>query len=146
MGSGGGSGYVGGVSSTTLTAGNASMANPAGGTMTGRSGSGFARITYTAASSTISLSIAGGATRVTKGQSIALTAVIDFAGKVTFLADGKKIPGCISLQSSIGSKICNWKPTIQKSVTLIARLDSSGAIGSVSTPLNISVGGRTGAR
>jgi hypothetical protein len=146
MGSGGGSGYVGGVSSTTLTAGNASMPNPAGGTMTGRSGAGFARITYTAASSTISLSVAGGATRVTKGQSIALTATINFAGKVTFLADGKKIPGCISLQSSIGNRICNWKPTIQKSVLLTARLEPTGAIGSVSTPLNISVGRRTGSR
>lgn len=146
MGSGGGSGYVGGVSSTTLTAGNASMPNPAGGTMTGRSGAGFARITYTAASSTISLSVAGGATRVTKGQSIAITASINFAGKITFLADGKKIPGCISLQSSIGNRICNWKPTIQKSVLLTARLEPTGAIGSVSTPLNISVGRRTGSR
>jgi hypothetical protein len=146
MASGGGSGYVGGVSSTTLTAGNASMPNPAGGTMTGRSGAGFARITYTAASSTISLSVAGGATRVTKGQSIAITASINFAGKITFLADGKKIPGCISLQSSIGNRICNWKPAIQKSVLLTARLEPTGAIGSVSTPLNISVGRRTGAR
>ncbi len=46
MAAGGGSGYIGGVSSATTTAGNSSMPNPNGGTMTGRSGHGFARITY----------------------------------------------------------------------------------------------------
>jgi hypothetical protein len=50
------------------------------------------------------------------------------------------------LQSSIGNKTCNWKPTIQKPVSLTARLEPTGAIGSVSNPLNISVGRRTGAR
>ena len=43
---GGGSGYIGGVSSGQTIAGNTSMPNPAGGTMTGRSGSGYARITF----------------------------------------------------------------------------------------------------
>ena len=45
-GGGGGSGYVGGVTTTTLTAGDATMPNPAGGTMTGRTGVGYARVTY----------------------------------------------------------------------------------------------------
>jgi hypothetical protein len=46
QGGGGGSGYVGTLTSTVLIAGNLSMPNPAGGTMTGRSGNGYARITY----------------------------------------------------------------------------------------------------
>jgi hypothetical protein len=46
-GGGGGSGFVASsLTSTTLTAGNASMPNPAGGTMVGNSGNGTVRITY----------------------------------------------------------------------------------------------------
>lgn len=37
----------GGVTGTTLTAGNASMPAPGGGTETGHSGTGYIRITYT---------------------------------------------------------------------------------------------------
>lgn len=42
---GGGSGYIGGVTNGTLLAGDQTMPNPSGGTMTGRSGNGYARIT-----------------------------------------------------------------------------------------------------
>lgn len=44
-GGGGGSGYIGGVQNGQNIAGNASMPNPSGGTMTGRAGHGYARIT-----------------------------------------------------------------------------------------------------
>ena len=47
MAGGGGSGYVGGVSVTTLTAGNDTMPDPTSGNTVGRSGNGFAKITYT---------------------------------------------------------------------------------------------------
>ncbi len=43
---GGGSGYIGGVTSGQTIAGNASMPNPSGGTITGKTGNGYARITY----------------------------------------------------------------------------------------------------
>jgi hypothetical protein len=47
-GGGGGSGYVAAALTVTqVTAGNASMPNPAGGNMTGRLGDGIARITWT---------------------------------------------------------------------------------------------------
>jgi hypothetical protein len=146
MAAGGGSGYVGGVTNTTLTPGTNMIPEPTGGTLTGRAGNGFARITYTLGNSTISLAVAGGVTRVAKGETVTLTATIDYAGKVTFFADGKKIPGCISLQSSIGSKTCNWKPAVQKSVALTARLVPTGASGSASTPLYISVEKRASKR
>lgn len=45
-GGGGGSSYVGSLTSTSNIAGNATMPNPSGGTMTGNSGNGVARITY----------------------------------------------------------------------------------------------------
>ena len=48
MGGGGGSGYVGGVSVTTLTAGDSTMPDPTSGNTIGRSGNGFAKISYTA--------------------------------------------------------------------------------------------------
>lgn len=146
MAAGGGSGYVGGVSSTTLTAGNATMPDPAGGTTTGRSGNGFARITYTAGTATISMSLAGGVTKVYKGETIAITATIDYAGKVTFYADGKKIGGCIAMQATVGTKTCNWKPTVQKSVNLRATIEPSGAQSSSTSLLNIAVVKRTGRR
>lgn len=126
MGAGGGSGYVGGVTTTTLTAGNASMPNPTGGTMTGRTGNGFARITYTWGNATISLAMVGNATNVIKGQVIGIVATVDFAGKVTFYADNKRIANCISMQASIGTVTCNWKPTVQKVVTLSATIVPSG--------------------
>jgi hypothetical protein len=45
-GGGGGSGYIGGVQNGQLIAGNASMPAPGGGTETGHSGNGYARITW----------------------------------------------------------------------------------------------------
>jgi len=45
-GGGGGSGYIGGVSNAETIAGNASMPNPDGGTMTGREGNGLIIISW----------------------------------------------------------------------------------------------------
>jgi hypothetical protein len=122
------------------------MPNPSGGTMAGRSGNGFVRISYTWGTPTISLSVAGGVTKVNKGQSVTLTAAIDFAGKVTFFADGKRIPGCISIQASIGNQNCTWKPNTQKSVVISARIDPNSGNSTTSSPITISVIRRTGIR
>ena len=46
-GGGGGSGYIGGVTNGTTIAGDQSFAAPGGGTETGHSGDGYARITLT---------------------------------------------------------------------------------------------------
>src|SRR5574344_1209752 len=48
-GGGGGSGYIGGVTNGQTIAGTLSIPNPAGGTMTGNTGNGFARITFISA-------------------------------------------------------------------------------------------------
>ncbi len=44
-GGGGGSGWTGTLTSAQIIAGNATMSNPSGGTMTGRTGNGYARVT-----------------------------------------------------------------------------------------------------
>lgn len=146
MGAGGGSGYVGGVTNTTLTAGSASMPNPAGGTMTGRTGNGYAKITYTWATSNVSLSVAGGAITAFKGQSIGIVANVDYAGRVTFFADNKKIAGCISLLASVGTKTCNWKPTTQKLVKLTVTLNPFAASSSTSSEIVLNIAKRINTR
>jgi hypothetical protein len=122
------------------------MPDPAGGTTTGRSGNGFVKISYTMGTATISMGLAGGVTNVFKGQTIAITATVDYAGKVTFFADGKKIAGCVAMPTNVGSQTCNWKPTVQKSVTLMARIDPTGATSGSTSLLNIAVLKRTGSR
>lgn len=146
-GGGGGSGYVTGLSTTTLTAGNTTVPNPAGGTMTGNSGNGVARITYTNSPAVVSVSTAGNARTVAKGETLILTATSDTQGKVTFFADGKKIPGCISTAIPIGTKNCTWKASIQKIVQLKAVVvPTDGAPTGYSSEISVAVVKRTGRR
>lgn len=146
MGAGGGSGYVGGVTTTTLIAGNSTMPDPAGGFTTGRTGDGYARITYTWGTATISLSLAGGGNTASKGVAKTINAVIDFAGKVTFYANGKKIPGCFNLAATVGTKTCSWKPNVQKRVTLTASIIPTAGLPGTSSPFIVNVEKRTGTR
>lgn len=145
-GGGGGSGYIGGVTNTTITAGSATMPNPSGGTMTGNSGNGIARITYPQALPVITTSIAGNVKSVSKGQIIQVTANVDQAGTVTFYVDGKRIPGCISMTTSGGNVTCNWKPATLKSVRITASIFQSGVLKTTSSVLNVSTAKRAGTR
>jgi hypothetical protein len=97
--------------------------------------------------STVSLSLAGGVTQTPKGQNIVITATIDQAGKVTFYADGKKLPGCINLNASAGTRNCTWKPAVQKQVTIKATLNPTNNVYQSSTSsLAVWVVRRTGTR
>jgi len=78
--------------------------------------------------STVSLSLVGGVTQVPKTQAINIIAAIDQAGKVSFYADGKRIPGCYNLSASVGNKSCSWKPSIQKQVNLTATLNPTNNV------------------
>ena len=78
--------------------------------------------------STITLSLTGGTTTPPKGQSINIIASIDQAGRVTFLADGKRIPGCYNVSATVGNKSCSWKPAVQKQVNLTATLTPSNNV------------------
>ncbi len=146
MGSGGGSGYVGGVLSSTLTAGNATMPNPSGGTMTGRTGSGIAKISYSLPSTNLSIAISGGATTTNKGSVTQIIATTDGAGFITFYVGTKKIAGCIRMFSNIGTRTCSWKSTYQGSVKLSAYISASGSASGFSNAINMSVNRRTGPR
>lgn len=78
--------------------------------------------------STISISLAGGITTPPKGQAINIIATIDQAGKVTFLADGKRIPGCYNVSAFIGNKTCSWTPAVQKQLNLTASLTPTNSV------------------
>jgi fibronectin-binding autotransporter adhesin len=89
-GGGGGSSYIGGVTSGSTIAGNASMTNPAGGTMTGNSGNGYARISipesvaFTAGTQTGTITLSGavvsGTTRVNTSGTASIAGVISGTG------------------------------------------------------------------
>ena len=97
--------------------------------------------------STVTLSLAGGATTAPKGQAINIIASIDQAGRVTFFIDGKRVPGCINRAASIGNISCSWKPAVQKSVTISARLTPTNSVYNASTStMNVAVVRRSGAR
>ena len=97
--------------------------------------------------STISISLAGGATQVPKGKAILITATINQAGKITFLADGKRIPNCFNLSASVGNKTCSWTPSIQKQVNLTASLKPTNSVYKNSTStLTVWVVRRSGLR
>jgi hypothetical protein len=154
MSPGGGSGYVGGVTSSTITAGNASMPNPAGGTMVGRSGNGYIRITYEApvtAAFTL-FQLAGATTTATFRTSVAISATVTVASKVTFRSNGKVIPGCKNRTASgSGSSFtatCPWKPSVRGPVTVLATADpvTDGISNVTSSPISVGVINRTGNR
>jgi hypothetical protein len=84
-----------------------------------------------------SISLSGGSS-ATFRQVMNLSATLGVAGtdgKVTFYANGKKIPGCINKQSSSLSVSCSWKPAIRGSVAITARI----------VPTNLEYGASTSA-
>jgi hypothetical protein len=126
-GGGGGSYFANGLNINRVTA--------TAGTNPGSNG----YVTITAlARPTLTLSIAGSVSQAPKGQSILLTATSDQIGKITYFADGKKIPGCINLTASVGSNTCSWKPSVQRTIKLSATLAQNNdvaAIGSLSVTI-----------
>ena len=152
---GGGSGYVGGVTSSTITAGNASMPNPAGGNMVGRSGNGYIKITYEEvivnAAFTL-FQLAGATTTATFRTSVAISATVTVASRVTFRANGRVIPGCVNRTASgSGSNFtttCPWKPSVRGLVTVLATADpvTDGISNVTSSPISVGVINRTGNR
>jgi hypothetical protein len=97
--------------------------------------------------STVTISLTGGVLVAPKSQAINIIAVVSQAGKVTFLADGKRIPGCYNVNATAGNKSCSWKPTAQKFVTLTATLDpTNSAYENSNARLVVQVVRRTGNR
>jgi hypothetical protein len=104
-------------------------------------------ITVVSGVTTVSLSLAGGVTTVAKGQIIVITATVDQAGRISFTADGKRLPRCTNLSVSGSSKSCSWKPAVRRQVNLSARLvPTNSAYSTTSASLSVSVISRTGPR
>ena len=97
---------------------------------------------------TISLSITGGAATVSKGGTVQITTTQNKDGLVTFKANGKNIGRCVSIPSTSMSATCNWKPSIQGSVSLTATLKSPSASYATvtSSPLRVSANKRSTTR
>jgi hypothetical protein len=77
-----------------------------------------------------------------------LRATSSVAGKVTFMANGKDIPGCISKAVAASATVtCSYKPSTRGSVTITVTLNptSSSYIGATTSSNNV-VANRTGAR
>jgi hypothetical protein len=119
-------------------------------TITAVNNAGSETATFTLAVSeqlvaTISVSI--GTNPAAKGTANTIVATISAAGKVQFYIDGKRVPGCVSVRGTT-SVTCNWKPVMSGKVTVQAKLTpTNGSIPAVtSTPLQVSIGRRTGLR
>lgn len=92
------------------------------------------------------------AASATKGISVNITVSVDTAGKVRFLANGKRIPNCLftTTTGSAPSLIatCPWKPSIsgRTAISAILTPTSNLVLGATSATLNTFVVRRTNTR
>jgi len=99
--------------------------------------------------STITLSIPSNATFRSATSIIATASTV---GKVTYFANGKRIPGCINISTVSSGTItatCNWKPSSRGSVQISAQLSPTDAAAFRSSQSNsgiVTVLRRTGPR
>jgi hypothetical protein len=104
-------------------------------------------ITVVTGESSVTLQLTGGVTQAPKGQAINIIATVDQAGRITFLIDGKRIPGCNNKAASIGNVTCSWKSAVQRTSTITARLVPTNNVYNPSTSsLKVQVIRRTGLR
>jgi subtilisin family serine protease len=97
----------------------------------------------------VSISVAGGATTVASRQAITLSAVSSVAGKVTFLANGKAIPGCKGVRTISLTATCQWRSSIKGSNQLSAQIIPTVLAeneAATSSNYSITVSPRTGTR
>lgn len=96
-----------------------------------------------------SINLAGSTEFATYRTPIQITVTVSSAGRVTFLADNKKIAGCINRATSGTSPnitaTCSWSPTRRGPARLTATLKPTDPLvtNSSSSTLNIRVGNRT---
>jgi hypothetical protein len=151
-GGGGGGGYYGGGGGSWVGGGGGSSytsplrASLVTHTQGARTGNGLATISYAIPVPVLTTSIAGNVNSVRKGETIQLTTNVDQAGKVTFLANGKRIAGCIGITTSGGIVTCNWKPTLQGAVKVTAAIYQNGVLKSTSPVLTLGAQRRVGTR
>lgn len=85
-----------------------------------------------------------------KGVSQNISATLSTEGRVTFLANGKRIPGCINRMASGSAPItltCAWKPTASGSVNVSAVLTpTDNSLSRVSAQVSVGVARRSSFR
>jgi subtilisin family serine protease len=97
----------------------------------------------------VSLSVASSATTVSSRQLITISAVSNVAGKITFKANGKPIPGCKGVKTISLTATCQWRSSVKGTNQLSAQIvpteiqDNEIA---TSSNYSIQVTPRTGAR
>ena len=97
----------------------------------------------------VSLSVAGSATTVATRQSILISAVSSVAGKVTFKANGKVIPGCKGVKTVSLTATCQWRSSIKGTNQLSAQIIPTAIAeneAATSNNYSITVSRRTGSR
>jgi hypothetical protein len=91
--------------------------------------------------------ISGNSNGLKSNVPASITITVGQPGKITLFANGKRVPGCISVQVT-SSISCNWKPPVRGVVTLSATLipNSSSYLTSLATPLNVTISARSNTR
>lgn len=148
-GGGGGGGYYGG-GGAAVGAGGGGSSYVDTRTVTsyalqqgGRTGNGIVTLTY-ANFQESSVSISAGSNAQFRVP-LTITATSSYAGRVTFYANGKRIPSCINiiLASSVN---CSWTPSARGAAAIKVILSPSGPYYSSQSSINVSVGKRVGLR
>ncbi len=145
---GGGGGYSGGGSGATRIGAGGAGGNFFTGSFVSQAlntGHGYVTIQLIA-DPTVSLATSGNSRTAYKGQVFTLTATVDSTVKITFFADGKRISGCIGLSATAGTRTCNWRPTVQKAVTIHATISQAGTVIATSPRIEIAVNKRLSGR
>jgi hypothetical protein len=145
-GGGGGSGGGGGGSSFCHATKCSSVTHTQGYASATSSGQIIIQYTYTPPSQT-SVSLSGNVNGLKSKSPIAISISVGQPGKITVFANGKRVPGCISLPVTT-SITCNWKPPVRGSVIITATLipASSSYLTSYATPVNFSISTRSNTR
>lgn len=101
-----------------------------------------------ASASSVALTTSGTATYRNASTITATLGVAGSDGKVTFFQNGKRIPGCINVQSSGLVATCNWRPSSRGITKLTASLTptSSGYLPSASSTIQSLVSTRSSRR
>jgi hypothetical protein len=97
----------------------------------------------------VSINIAGSATTVASRQTVTLSAVSNVAGKVTFRANGKVIPGCKGVRTVSLTATCQWRSSIKGTNQLSAQIIPTTIAeneAATSSNYSITVTPRTGTR
>ncbi len=73
-----------------------------------------------------SIALTSGLTTATYRSVSTIRSTVDIDGRVTFYANGKKIPSCINIATSSKVANCNWKPSVKNYNLISAILKTDG--------------------